>query len=272
MDLTTLRELNALLGNTPNSAAIEWALTGGVLSFSERTVFALGGAAAKVTLNESSLESHRAYQASPGDVLAIDAVVEGRFLYLAFAGGIEAPLVMGSRSTYLPGRFGGVEGRRLGSGDSIHLGARSPKQYHVADRLSSSLRRERTGNRVRFVAASPAISAVAGEWTVSPASDRTGYRLESRTSGDGASVTSVGVCPGTIQLPPGGEPIVLMADAPTVGGYRVAGAVATADLGKFAQLTPGASVVFEEVTVETAQRLLFDESERIQRIREWALG
>jgi biotin-dependent carboxylase-like uncharacterized protein len=272
MDLTALRTLDAILGNKSGSAVIEWALTGGALSFSTRAIFAIGGAPATVRLNESVIEPYRAYQASPDDTLAIEPPVNGRFLYLAFAGGIDVPRVMGSRSTYVPGGFGGLEGRRLKNGDTLALGSRSPKQHHLADSLPRSLQRESADNRVRFVPADSSITSVAGEWTVSASSDRTGYRLTGRASGEGASITSQGVCPGTIQLPPGGEPIVLMADAPTVGGYRVAGAVVTADLGRFAQLVPGATVTFEAVTVEAAQRLVIEESGRLQQIRDWALG
>ena len=80
------------------------------------------------------------------------------------------------------------------------------------------------------------------------------------------------VCPGVIQLPPGGEPIILMADAPTVGGYRILGTVITADLGKLAQLSPGEPVSFEIVSVESAQRDLIADNERVEQIREWTLG
>lgn len=270
MDLTTVRVLDAIVGNKSGSAVIEWALTGGVIAFAERAVFAIGGADAHVTLNDITIAPLRAYQASPDDILTVDAPAAGRFLYLCFAGGLDVPKIMGSRSTYLPGGFGGLEGRRLKNGDSIRLGARSPKQHYVADPLPLSLRRDTSDSRVRFIPAAP-MSSISGEWEVSGSSDRTGYRLLGKTSNEGASITSTGVSPGTIQLPPGGEPIVLMADAPTVGGYRVAGAVITSDLGKFAQLTPGAKVSFESVTVAAAQRLLIEEAERLQRIRDWAL-
>jgi antagonist of KipI len=107
---------------------------------------------------------------------------------------------------------------------------------------------------------------------ISPASDRTGYRLTGRTLDGGASITSEPVCAGVIQLPRGGEPIVLMADAPTVGGYRILGAVITADLGAFAQLAPGERISFEPVSVDVAQRELANEAARLDRIREWSLS
>ena len=88
----------------------------------------------------------------------------------------------------------------------------------------------------------------------------------------GASITSEPVCPGVIQLPPGGEPIILMADAPTVGGYRILGTVISADLGRLAQLAPGEPVLLEPITIEAAQRALVVDAERVEQIREWTLG
>ena len=271
MDVATLRSLNAILGNTSGAAVLEWALTSGELFFATRAVFAIGGANTTVTLNDKPLDAYRAYQAGPNESLSIEAPLEGRFLYLAFAGGIDTPVIMSSRSTYMPGGFGGVDGRRLKDGDTIPLGVQGSRRHYVIDPLPLSLIQGDGHKRVRFVAAQSGDS-IAGEWKISSSSDRTGYRLTGRTVEGGASITSTAVCPGTIQLPPGGEPIVLMADAPTVGGYRIAGAVATADLGRVAQLVPGASVTFEEITVDAAQRLLFNEAERIERIREWAIS
>ena len=272
MDLACYRTLNAMLGNSPSAAAIEWALTGGALLFSQRTTFAIGGATVTARLNDRLLDPYRAYQATEGDTLVLDVITSGRFLYIAFAGGAQVETVMRSSSTYLPGGFGGVGGRRLSSGDSIAIGARSPKQHHVSESLPASLRPERSGEVVRFVAAGEGTESVRGQWSISPASDRTGYRLTGRATKSGESITSTGVCPGTIQVPPAGEPIVLMADAPTVGGYRIAGAVATTDLGKLAQMVPGESVTLEEISVEIAQRLAHQEAERVQLVRDWALG
>jgi len=108
------------------------------------------------------------------------------------------------------------------------------------------------------------------EYRITAASDRTGYRLEGATT-PGASITSEPVCPGAIQLPPAGQPIVLMADAPTIGGYRVAGAVISADLGALAQLTPGQAVVIEAVGVADAHDALHRCEENLLAIREWSL-
>ena len=272
MDLPALRTLNCLLGNDENAAAIEWALSGGEIEFRSRVTFAIGGAAASVTLNGSPIDSYRVTSGAAGDVLAIDGISAGRFLYVAFGGGADVPIVMGSRSTYLPGAFGGLEGRRLRSGDTLSfLSPSQRRRHHVTGILPESLSPLERRAVIRFIPRDPGYT-LDGEWTISPASDRTGYRLGGRTLDGGASITSEPVCAGVIQLPPGGEPIVLMADAPTVGGYRILGAVITADLGAFAQLAPGERLSFEAVSVDIAQREIANEGARLDRVREWSLS
>lgn len=272
MDMRAHRTLNAMLGNDDNAATLEWALTGGEIEISARTVFAMGGARARVTHNDREVEPYRAVSAAPGDVVVIDAPRNGRFLYIAFCGGIAVPPVMRSRSTYVPGAFGGLEGRRLRSGDTFSIETPSERRRHyVADSLPDELRPAVKRNSIRFVPRG-ASSVLEGEWTISATSDRMGYRLSGRTVDDGASITSEPVCPGTIQLPPGGEPIVLMADAPTVGGYRIVGAVITPDLGSLAQLLPGENANLAVVTVDQAQKEVQHETLRLERIREWSLG
>ena len=267
IDLPTLDTLNALLGNDRNCAAIEWALTAGEIQFVSAATFAIGGAVSAVTLGDRRIEAWRAYDAHPGDTLTIGAPDAGRFIYLAVSGGIDCARVLGSRSTYLPGAFGGLEGRRLRTGDSVSTGARG-RRHQVSDALPDDLRPSRK-SEIRFVPREE--GTVDGEWTLSKASDRTGYRLGREGAAGGGTVTSEPVCAGTIQVPPGGEAIVLMADAPTVGGYRIAGCVISADLGALAQRLPGQSISFTPVTSQQAQRAIEREAERLERIREWSL-
>ena len=272
MDLLALETLNALLGNPSNAAAIEWALTGGEIEIAERVTLALGGAAAMTSINGRVIEPYRAYSCNAGDVLAIDSITSGRFVYIAFAGGLDLPIVMGSRSTYVPGAFGGLQGRRLKSGDTISLLRAARARHHITAPLPGSLRPATDNSPLRFIARGSADELTLSEWKLSSASDRTGYRLAGQAVIGGASITSEPVCPGVIQLPPGGEPIILMADAPTVGGYRILGTVISADLGRLAQLAPGESVVLEPITVEAAQRVLAVDAERVEQVREWTLG
>jgi antagonist of KipI len=170
----------------------------------------------------------------------------------------------------VPGAIGGIEGRRLRSGDLLPIRTvRARRKHHITDSLPEELMPADGTRVVRWMARDEA--ALDGEWTVGAASDRMGYRLDSNTAVNGASITSEPVCPGVIQLPPGGQPIVLMADAPTIGGYRIAGAVISSDLGALAQKNPGECFSFERVTLADAQRAVEREMSRIARIRDWSL-
>jgi antagonist of KipI len=273
MDQFALAALNILVGNQRADAGFEMALTGGVFVFDTPTVFAVGGAEVNATLSGKKVETYRAYRVSQGEILAFENPSAGRFVYLAVGGGLNVEPVLGSRSTYVPGGFGGLSGRRLKSGDVLSFGPRSVARTHqVSDSLPTRLRPPIGVDAIRFV---PRVdidpSEVAGVYMLSASSDRTGYRLDGNPRTAGASVTSEPVCPGVIQLPPGGEPIVLMADAPTIGGYRVGGGVISADLGILAQKNPGDRVELVPVSVDKAQRELERLVEIEGLIREFCL-
>ncbi|HEX6575268.1 MAG TPA: biotin-dependent carboxyltransferase family protein [Gemmatimonadaceae bacterium] len=272
MDQPAYETLNALLGNSERAAMIECALTGGEIEIGEPILFAFGGADATVSINGRLVTHYRVHVSKPGDVIAIDTITCGRFLYIAFAGGIEVPEVMGSCSTYVPGGFGGFEGRRLKNGDVLQVSSVSRTRHHIAGTLPENLQPKRDNGTIRFIPRGSADELTLSEWKLSSSSDRTGYRLAGQGVIGGASITSEPVCPGVIQLPPGGEPIILMADAPTVGGYRILGTVITADLGRLAQLAPGDPVVLEKTTVEVAQREIVADAGRIEQVKEWTLG
>lgn len=271
MDSPTLHTLNAMLGNSARCAAIEWALAGGTIAIDTNIVFAIGGAGTSATLSGRPIGMWQPHHAAAGDLLELSPPERGRFSYLAVAGGVETPVVMGSRSTYTPGSFGGYEGRRLKNGDVVATGTTAGKRRHqVSDALPERLRPPLLLDVVRYVARDGV--ELARDWKVSAASDRTGYRLESDATADGESITSECVGPGVIQLPPGGSPIVLMADAPTIGGYRIAGGVISHDLGALAQRVPGETIALEPVSVELAQRELEHDAERLETVREWSLA
>lgn len=277
MDSPALETLNQMLGNTRNTAAFEWALNGGAIEFRHNTTFALGGAEAACTLGGLKLESFTAINARAGDVLQVDRLVDGRFLYIAVAGGIACETVLGSQSTCLAGGFGGIDGRRLQTGDHIDTGVVERRGRHqVVDALPLHLRPPRRTEAIRFVtrhfdAESTAREFAAATYTISAASDRTGFRLDGSTLAGGRAVTSEAMCPGAIQLPPGGTAIILMADAPTIGGYQLVGSVITADLASLAQKMTGDRVTFAEMNIRAAQAALIDHEDRLRAVAAWAL-
>jgi biotin-dependent carboxylase-like uncharacterized protein len=255
MDQWSFAIANLLAGNDRSAAALEWAIGAGSLRFETDTRIAMAGAAVEATMDDVPVTCGVPLDVRAGQVLTVRRLIDLRFVYVAVAGGLACPEVLGSRSTYLPASLGGIDGRRLKTGDRINIGERRSGAEHEIP--PTSIGPAFGAEALRFVATS-AIETKHIEhatFRVSQMSDRMGYRLESEGGAAirGASVTSEPVCPGTIQLPPDGQPIVLMADSPTIGGYRVAGAVISADLPILAQCMPGRRVTFAAVSADAAQ-------------------
>ena len=259
MDRWALAMGNFIVGNAADAAALEWAVGGGSLRFESDMTIALTGADAEAALDGTSVGMNEAISVSAGQELAIGRLTARRFLYVAVSGGIDCPIVLGSRSTYLPGGFGGIGGSRLIRGDTIPIGMCAAGDQGGGAPDGPAPDYNSAVIRVIGVTESRLLeSFFAGMYTVSLASDRTGYRLEGDTALDSAdtSITSEPVCPGAIQLPPGGHPIVLMADSPTIGGYRILGTVISIDLPILAQSVPGRDLRFARISVSSAQRLI----------------
>jgi biotin-dependent carboxylase-like uncharacterized protein len=242
--------LNASLGNDRNAAMIEWAVGGGAVRFHVACTIAIGGAEAECSIDGRSLAAFWPVTVPPGAELTVRRLVRGRYLLLAVAGGIDVPVVLGSRSTLLSAAIGGLQGRRLRTGDTLPIGDTSAgtvghatRTQHVLQRGSIAVRR---GPQAALFGGAGWSAFINAEFTVSRASDRTGYRLEGKRlecAGAGA-LPSEPTCIGAIQVPEGGDPIVLMNDGPTIGGYPKIAVIRRAWISRFAQLAPGARVRF----------------------------
>lgn len=261
---------NHLIGNAHDAAVLEIALGGPTLSFAAPIRIALCGAAIDASFDTGDGVRHAVPNgrpvALPAGTLKLGAIRQGLRVWLAVAGGIDVPAVLGSRGTDLRGGFGGIEGRTLQAGDALTLG---PHEACIVDGMPDAPRwwialdhdvdREPEGTCVvRYVPSSHALapSLRHGAWRVDPRSDRQGLRLGGDTLPCTAeTLLSAPVAPGTIQLPADGRPIVLLADAQTVGGYPRLGYVIAADLPRMAQLRPGAALRFEPVDATEAERL-----------------
>jgi antagonist of KipI len=252
---------NVLLGNPSSAASLEWALGGGAIAFDVDCVIAITGARVHATLRGRETVLDEAMEIRGGDELEIRGFSRGRFAYVANAGGIVVEQVMGSRSTYLPASFGGFHGRTLRTGDVVPIGE-GPRPNR-SSAMSLATEGPDYGSRTVRAVPAPEISTemhdrfFSTSYTVSAVSDRTGYRLEGEPLAfEGNSRLSTAVCPGAVQLPPSGLPIVLLSDAPTVGGYPVLAVVCAADLPIIAQRVPAQEIAFEPISVEEAQSLL----------------
>lgn len=264
MDLFAMRAANLMVGNDPDAAVLEWALGGGTLTFSTAVTFALVGASVRATLGGQPVAPCTATRAAVGQQLAVDQFLAGRFLYVALSGGIDVPDLLGSRSTYLPGRFGGFDGRLIRNGDELPLGTEraGPREgFHCAAELmpryeSETVHITRGPQGALFPDDSFRILSESSH-RISHSSDRTGYRIDGPPVGASpGSLPSEAACPGAIQVPVDGHPIILMADGPTVGGYPKIAVVSEADLPIVAQRRPGEIVRFEIISTEQSQKAL----------------
>jgi antagonist of KipI len=279
MDLFALRTVNAVVGNSLDAAALEWALGGGAVRFDRDCIFAVGGATARATVSGRDIAPWTTSFARAGDEIIVEQIISGRFLYLACDGGIDVPALLGSRSTYLPGRFGGYEGRMLKSGDSVRLGPKpsthpAPGFHAAADLMphyDSGIVHVTPGTQEGMFDESAMRTLTESEYRISTASDRTGYKLEGAplTNSLGTLPSEAG-CPGAIQVPGDGLPIALMADAPTVGGYPKIVVVSEADLPILAQRRPGETIRFQLATADQSQRALKRRLSDLQAISQHA--
>lgn len=265
MDNYSLRLANRLVDNAPEEAALEVTMLGPRLRFEEPCVVAFAGGDFPLTLNGVSVGRGQAIAVKNGDELEIGAAARGVRGYLAVSGGFDLPEVLGSRSTYVRGGFGGYEGRKLRSGDDLPLRAPAVWLQDMASRRADPwLLDAPLQDRPIRVVLGPQNDVLSregldaffyGEYTVTAESDRMGCRLKgpavSFREGLDANIISDGVAMGSIQVP-SGMPIVMMADRQTTGGYAKLGAVITADLPLMAQKRPGDMIRFDRVTPEEA--------------------
>jgi biotin-dependent carboxylase-like uncharacterized protein len=196
----------------------------------------------------------------PGETLDLGVPRDGCRCWLAVCGGFEVPVVMGSRSTFLPGGFGGHQGRALRRGDVLRVGEAAAAQRLLravppADRNDSRLRVVAGPQAGQFEDAGLA-AFFAGTYRVTAASDRRGLRLNGTPlSRAGSELPSQGVLPGAVQVPANGQPIILGWDGPVTGGYPVIAGVIRADWPRLAQLRPGDAVRFVTIELEAARAL-----------------
>jgi antagonist of KipI len=284
MDPISLMLANALVGNEAGAAALEITVLGPDLEFKRETLVALVGAEfeADVPLNRPVLVERNTH-------VSISRAARGARGYLAVAGGIAVPEVLGSRSTYLPGAFGGLEGRVLKRGDVLPL-AENAEQ--LSRERYEQLKNKR-GTSVRW-SVPPftvpdrepiVLHAIDGEhfadfdanmqrvfydtvWRVTPDSNRMGYRLAGPPLARGKTdeILSGPTTLGSVQVPANGVPIALMADHQTTGGYPRIAEIASADVPRLAQIAPGGTLHFARCALDMAAELRNDVRNRLHTV------
>jgi antagonist of KipI len=288
LDSYALRVANALVSNEDTAAGLEVTLGKLRLRFEDERVVAWCGGAFNVRIGDEDLPPGHAGLVAAGEELIMTAPQAGSRAWFAISGGVDVPVVLGSRSTDLRGNFGGHEGRALRDGDTLPLGEPLLSSDRVAELFGDRKIAEwtalsswvTTAQRDRFLRILPgpdwsrftseAQTALVGEpFTVTLDSDRMGARLEGPNldRAEASDLLSEAVAPGTLQVPPNGKPILLLGDCQTIGGYPKIAHVITVDLPIAAQLWPGDLVRFHVVSLAEAQQFLREREDDFARFR-----
>jgi len=293
MDRVALAAGNILLGNPENSAAIEIPMFPFQVRFLEDIAFALTGADANAELDGQPIPPWWTIQARKGQELRLSPPTHGARCYLALAGGIDVPVMLGSRSTQLRGEFGGYCGRTLKRGDVISaiasaeraeaytalpaagFGIEPPEFTLPLGDLESTAHATRTFVRVLPAAEYDCYEDASLEsfwsqdWKITSQSDRYGYRLagEALVTKTTLEQRSHGIVPGVIQVPHSGQPIIQLRDAQPSGGYPKIGTVIEADLWRLGQARPGTQLRFVQTTYEEALSALDEVHDYLNKIR-----
>lgn len=284
MDPFAHRIANLLIGNPENAATLEISLTGPTIEFESDAAIALCGGDLSPQIDGKACRMWSILAVKKGSVLSFGAPKKGCRTYLAAAGGIDVPDVMHSKSTYLRAAIGGFQGRALKAGDRVPLNAVDPKRAAALVKAANSgqewqipairyfnepVVRIMKGRQFGLFDAESQAQLFDGLFTVGRHSDRMGYRLEGTplALSEAAELISEPVAFGSIQVPPDGNPILLMADRQTTGGYPKIGQVASIDLPLISQLNPGDRIRFKEISLEEAQKRLIAQEQHIRQLK-----
>ncbi len=279
MDPRAMRFANILVGNPENEAVLECTMLGPQLQFDETNIIAITGGNLGPTLDGQPLQTYRAYRVNAGQVLRFAGLRTGCRCCIAFAGGLDIPEVMGSRSTYMKAKIGGFKGRKLEKNDSI--GFRDPK----ADIMNLDKRAVTPEFVPRDIYTLHVIMGpqddmfteagiktfLSETYTVTPEFDRMGCRLDGPIieHKNGGDIISDGIAFGAVQVPSAGKPIIMLADRQTTGGYTKIGTIMTADFRILAQLKAGNKIRFEKISIAAAQEALIAERGAL-KVFKWA--
>ncbi len=294
-DTLSHRLANFLVGNDGRAATLEIAGDGFRATVENAGKLSVCGAGGRFLVDKTSIGNGRLVFAPKGSELEIRANPDGNFTYLATPGGWDVPEVLGSRSACLSASFGGLEGRGLRKGDVLWA-ADSSDDFKSSDELRGGkvwvskwfVNLPTFQNLTTFGKFDNVIRTLPGaefHWwdetqqqqffntpfLISKQRDRMGVRLETASNGSTFgkfdTMLSTAVCPGTVQVPPDGQPIALLADAQTTGGYPRIAQVVAVDIPRLAQIPSGKAVLFQQITLEEAESLFFEQENLLRKIR-----
>jgi KipI family sensor histidine kinase inhibitor len=265
---------NRLVGNADGAAALECTVLGPRFEVGAPCAIAVTGAEIPITVNGQEAPGWTTVPLAAGDVVKLGAARTGVRAYVAFSGGIDVPAVLGSRSTYLRGRLGGLEGRALRREDVLPL---APAAVPVVRRVPLEARPDRGAEPEIRVVLGPQDdrfdragleALLTGPFEMLPQSDRMGARLRGPriAHNHGHDIISDGIALGSIQVPGDGQPIVLLVDRQSTGGYTKVATVCSFDIGRLGQVKPGQRVRFRAITLAEAHRTLREGPGGLERV------
>jgi len=262
LDVLAFDWANRLLGNDSNATALEISFGGLSLESEIDTAIVVTGAEIPIKINDETMPQWQTHSVKKGDIIELGYTTNGTRAYLAVAGGFSIPLSFGSSATVVREKIGGLNGDKLQVGDHLPCDTRENSQHY---RLAEDDRPQYNDGAILRVVLGYQQSAFdpvehrrffGSQYQVTDRSDRMGFRLEGEAIKSSiVGMLSEGICHGAIQIPADGQPIVLMNDRQTIGGYPKIGSVIPLDTAKLAQLSPGTTINFESISPEYAHNL-----------------
>jgi antagonist of KipI len=271
MDPYSLQIANLLVGNQIDEAALEATLIGPSLEALHNVSVAICGGNLSPRIDGQDVPLWKSIVIKKGQVLSFGPCKEGGRAYISMAGGINVPLVLNSKSTFVNGKFGGYEGRALKEGDILHGSPFTVMNRFVHQELIPIYAKNLTvrvilGPHLEKFTKVTIETFLTAEFTISPQSNRMGYQLTGPALAhlNGADIISDAIPLGGIQVPASGQPIILMTERQTTGGYSRIGTVISADIPLLAQALPGTRITFKEVGLNEAQDLLRERNRKLK--------
>lgn len=279
MDHFAMRVANLLVGNKQNEAVLECTFLGPEIEFNCDEIISITGANMNPKINGEPVLMWTSIMVKEGDILTFSGVVSGLRTYIAFSKGLDVPEIMGSKSTFIRGKLGGLDGRKLIDKDEIKLGEgylKTTGSYLSKDLIpvyekESVIIRVVMGPQDDYFTDEAIETFLNSIYKVTSEADRMGYRLEGPKINhkSGADIISDGIVFGSVQVPGHGSPIIMMGDRQTTGGYTKIATVITPDLSVLAQMGPGWSMRFKKVTVEESHEIYREYENRFKEIEEF---
>jgi biotin-dependent carboxylase-like uncharacterized protein len=267
MDTFSHVAANLLIANSPNDACLEITLIGPELQALKRTQVAITGGAISPEIDGEKVSMWQTLDVQEGDVISFGQMEGGCRAYVSIRGGINTPPVLGSKSTYVRGGFGGINGRQLKTGDVIEGFDLSllRVEYSMPEELIPQFTGKFAANVIlgpqAYMFTEKGVSTfLSNPYKVAPEADRMGYRLEGQKIEHKAKadIVSDALLPGAVQVPKNGKPIIIMRDAQTTGGYAKIAVVTIPDVSLLGQAKPNDIIEFSKITISLARKKLLE--------------